>query len=494
MASVAEIAPLSTEFDVPNKRGTRGPDRGPRAPSGFKKAIEEIAQVIFSRTKISVEGAAAAVTPSIPKLIADISNDIREGSVEKFKISLSKLEKLIDSLGLDLKKYNKNLADFLKKRSDKIVKNEEKILDLRQRGAKVEVDQVSGDINILSREEIKQRTDTLKQTLISLEKTKKAKDKEEKILQKRSSLSEEEIETKKKNVQQSYENIKILEEQKQNLMNTLNIESEEDLPRTSFFDRFKRRGDGDQRGGIGEGIRDFTPNFIQEIVGSFADQIRGFMEPFVIMKDVVFDLLKPLKLLGKLFMPLIRGFGRLIKTIGLQIMAGMALVAVNLLRILTDKKVLIGLGALAALFGLKKLLTPDKEKEAKDAQEGKGKFQSLDEMSDEDFNTQFGGDNVPTISADESRKQRIINSGDPRLRNSANFDFVNNRYKSEEDRNVDVKTLLRPGEENLFKGNTIASNTNVNNSQTDMNSTVNNIVAPEVANNKNTWANTIDGS
>ena len=49
-------------------------------------------------------------------------------------------------------------------------------------------------------------------------------------------------------------------------------------------------------------------------------------------------------------MPLIKGFGRLIKTIGLQILSGMALVAVNLLRILTDKKVLIGLGALAALF------------------------------------------------------------------------------------------------------------------------------------------------
>ena len=129
MASVAEIAPLSTEFDVPSKRGTRGPDKGPRAPSGFKKAIEEIAQVIFSKTKISVEGATAAVVPSIPKLIADISNDIREGSVEKFKISLEKLEKLIDGLGLDLRKYNKNLSDFLKKRADKIIQSESKILD-----------------------------------------------------------------------------------------------------------------------------------------------------------------------------------------------------------------------------------------------------------------------------------------------------------------------------------------------------------------------------
>ena len=44
----------------------------------------------FSKSKISVEGATAAVVPSIPKLIADISNDIRTGSVEKFKISLGK--------------------------------------------------------------------------------------------------------------------------------------------------------------------------------------------------------------------------------------------------------------------------------------------------------------------------------------------------------------------------------------------------------------------
>ena len=161
MASVADIAPLNTEFDVPTtgtQRRGRGPDRGPRAPSGFKQAIEEIAQVIFSRTKISVEGAAAAVTPSIPKLIEEISNDIREGSVDKFKVSLEKLEKLVDTLGLDLRKYNKNLSDFLKKRADKIIQSESKILELREQGAKVEIDQVSGNINVLSKEEIKQRT------------------------------------------------------------------------------------------------------------------------------------------------------------------------------------------------------------------------------------------------------------------------------------------------------------------------------------------------
>ena len=240
--------------------------------------------------------------------------------------------------------------------------------------------------------------------------TKKVKYKEEKILQKRSSLSEQEIETKKKTVQQSYENIKTLEEQKQNLMKTLNIQSEEDLPSTGFFDRFKRRGGGEQRGG-GEGIREYTPNFVMEIFDSFTDQIRGFAEPFIMIKDVVFDLLKPLKLLGKLFMPLIKGFGRLIKTIGLQILSGMALVAINILRLLTDKKVLLGLGALAAILGLKKLFSSDPEQDAKDAQEGKGKYQNLDEMPDKEFDQHFGDDNVPTVSADENRKQILTFNG-----------------------------------------------------------------------------------
>ena len=490
MASVAEIAPLSTEFDVPSKRGTRGPDKGPRAPSGFKKAIEEIAQVIFSKTKISVEGAAAAVTPSIPKLIADISNDIREGSVEKFKISLEKLEKLIDGLGLDLRKYNKNLSDFLKKRADKIIQSESKILELREKGAKVEIDQVSGNINVLSRDEIKARTETLRQTLISLEKTKKAKDKEEKILQKRSSLSEQEITNKKEIVAKGYENIKTLEEQKQNLMKTLNIESEEDLPSTGFFSRV-RRGAQRTAGGAGEGFREYTPNFIQETIGAFADQIRGFAEPFVIMKDVVFDLLKPLKLLGKLFMPLIKGFGRLIKMIGLQIASGLALVAVNLLRILTDKKVLIGLGAMAALFGLKELIS-----KAKDGPEGAtpGSAGDLDaEASHLQLDSHYGTDDT---EPSPEMKKKIINEriknqgGDGKLRHSGNFDFIKGEYKNVDEK-IDANKTMMTDSTGTSKSMNVNNANSVSNSQTSNQSNVTNIASNDVHNNKNIWVNQI---
>ena len=493
MASVADISPLNTEFDVPTtgtQRRGRGPDRGPRAPSGFKQAIEEIAQVIFSRTKISVEGAAAAVTPSIPKLIEEISNDIREGSVDKFKVSLEKLEKLVDTLGLDLRKYNKNLSDFLKKRADKIIQSESKILELREQGAKVEIDQVSGNINVLSKEEIKQRTDTLKQTMISLEKTKKAKDKEEKILQKRSSLSEQEIETKKKTVQQSYENIKTLEEQKQNLMKTLNIQSEEDLPSTGFFDRFKRRGGGEQRGG-GEGIREYTPNFVMEIFDSFTDQIRGFAEPFIMIKDVVFDLLKPLKLLGKLFMPLIKGFGRLIKTIGLQILSGMALVAVNLLRILTDKKVLIGLGALAALFGLKKLMDKFKDKDGpKPGSAG-------------DIAGEASGEGI------EVSDPKVMSSRDPKDPNAPFYDKETRQIIQPDNPNYfKIKERLGlplVGMDDRTKNNTILQSTDdgrpgnvsvnnampINQNQTSNSAATTNIITDNVHNTKNVWNNTI---
>lgn len=489
MASVADISPLETEFDVPTTgtRRRRGPDRGTRAPSGFKKAIEEIANIIFSKTKISVEGSAKAVVPSIPKMLQDITDDIRTGSVDKFRLSLEKLEKLVDTLGLDLRKYNKNLSDFLKKRADKIIQSESKILELRERGAKVEIDQVSGNVNVLSKEEIKVRTDTLKQTLISLEKTKKAKDKEEKILQTRSRLSEEEITNKKKIVAEQYENIKTLEEQKQNLMRTLNIESEEDLPSTGFFSRM-RRGAQRTASGAGEGFREYTPNFLQETIGAFADQIRGFAEPFIIMKDIVFDLLKPLKLLGKLFMPLLKGFGRLIKMIGLQIAAGLALVAVNLLRILTDKKVLIGLGAMAALFGLKTLL--DKAKDGPDGPTP-GTAGDLDaEASHLQLDDHYGTGETETTKPVDEHQELLKELENEKILSPVSKKEPNNINYTVDDKLKANKVMMSDSVGTDQKLNVNNANS-VNNSQTSNQSNVTNIASNDVHNNKNVWVNNI---
>src|SRR6056300_181217 len=288
---------LETEFDVPNER--RG--RGPRAPSGFKKAVEEIAQVIFSKTRISVEGAAKAVVPSIPRMIQDISDDIRTGSIEKFKVSLEKLENIIDKLGIDLGKYNKGLANFLKQRQENLIKSEERIVEIREQGAKAEINQITGQIDYLSREEIKQRRETLRETLIEMKQLEKEKTTQEKKLQESRFLSEEEIENKKKFVSMSYETLKNMQTQKETLMRTLNIQSEEDLPSTGFFSGFgKSKRD---RGG-GEGIRGYVPSFIMDISDAFTQQITGFFEPIRILKDLFLDILKPLKIFKTLLEPI----------------------------------------------------------------------------------------------------------------------------------------------------------------------------------------------
>ena len=198
--AVPKIDPLELE----GSKGGRG-GRENRAPSGFKKAVEEIAQIIFSKTKISVEGAAKSVVPSIPKMIQQISDDIRTGSIEKFKVSLDKLENIIDKLGLDLGKYNKNLANFIQQRQEKLIKSEEQISEIREKGAKAEINQITGEIQFLSREEIKQRRDTLKETLIEMKNVEKIKTKQEKQLQESRFLSEEEIKSKKQFVSESYE-------------------------------------------------------------------------------------------------------------------------------------------------------------------------------------------------------------------------------------------------------------------------------------------------
>jgi len=360
MASVSEIAPLETEFNLPSK--TRGPDSGPRAPGGFKKAVEEIANVIFSKTRISLEGAAKAVIPSIPGMLSEIAEDIRTGSVEKFKISLEKLEQITSKLGLDLAKYNKGLANFLKEREENTIQSERKIIEMREKGAKVEVNEITGKINVLSRKEIKQRTDTLKQVLRDTKKLKREKSKEEKLLQKSAFLSEAEIQVKKEFVSKSYEQLQEMEQRKETLKSTLGIESDEDLPGTGLFGF--GGGGGSKRDSGGEGIREYVPDFIMNIADEFTSQLQMFAEPFLIMKNVIMDVLKPLKILGKLFGPLITGFKKLIAQIGRQILVGLALVAVNLLRLLTDKKVLIGMAALGAILGLKKLY--DKFKDGPD--------------------------------------------------------------------------------------------------------------------------------
>ena len=477
---------LETEFDVPSERRGRGPDRGPRAPSGFRKAVEEIAQVIFSKTRISVEGAARAVVPSIPRMIQDISDDIRTGSVEKFKVSLEKLENIIDKLGLDLGKYNKDLAGFLKQRQENLVKSEEKVREIREQGAKAEINQITGEIDFLSREEIKQRRDTLRETLINIKDLEKEKNKEEKKLQESRFLSEEEINTKKQFVEKSYETLKELDTRKQTLMRTLNIQSEEELPSTSLFGRFRRPTSTNDRQG-GEGIRGYVPNFLLDIGDAFKQQITGFFEPLVMLKDTFLDILKPLKIFKTLLGPIVTSMKGLLVQLGRQIKTGIALVAVNLLRILTDKRVLIGLLAVAAALGVKKLIDVAGDKIKENVEEKKDQQLEVGNVGAAD-----AAEGLLTGEVKDSKGKKIILPQDNKPPQSSINEFKQ-KYNIESDRLSDLERQKKNIETSRFLTESdrskqlAAINNQISNIQSSATSSTTAVSGNNVSNDRNHW-------
>ena len=479
---------LETEFDVPSERRGRGPDRGPRAPAGFKKAVEEIAQVIFSKTRISVEGAAKAVVPSIPRMIQDISDDIRTGSVEKFKVSLKKLESIISKLGLDLNKYNKDLAGFLKQRQENLIKSEERIYEIREQGAKAEINQITGEIDFLSREEIKQRRDTLRETLINIKDLEKEKNKEEKKLQESRFLSEEEIESKKKFVSMSYDTLKTMQTQKETLMRTLNIQSEEELPSTSLFGRFRRPTSRNDRQG-GEGIREYVPNFLLDIGDAFKQQITGFFQPIVMLKDIFLDILKPLKIFKKLLGPIIGSFKKLLVQLGRQIKTGIALVAVNLLRILTDKKVLIGLLAVAAALGIKKLINVAGDKIKENVEEKKDQQLEVGNVGAAD-----AAEGLLTGEVKDSQGKKIILPQDVKPPQSS-IDEFKKKYNIETDILSDLERKKKNIETSRFLTESdrskqlAAINNQISNIQSSATSSTTAVSGNTVSNDRNQWFN-----
>jgi len=80
-----------------------------------QKVISEIATAVFKSAKVSLDSAAKAVIPSVPDMVDDVLEDLKSGSVQKFNLAMDKLDKLVRTLGIDLKNYSKELANFADK-------------------------------------------------------------------------------------------------------------------------------------------------------------------------------------------------------------------------------------------------------------------------------------------------------------------------------------------------------------------------------------------
>ena len=163
--------------------------KDPQVKELISSGVKDIANMIFKSASVSITAAAKAVTPSIPEMVADITEDLRAGPVNRFSQGLEKLDKLLQNFGSEVKDYSKELAKFINQREAKIDKSEKTIRELRENNVKAQIDSM-GDIQILSKFEIGQKEKLLEK------RTKEIKDLEDKIATNKKLVQEEKGNTK----------------------------------------------------------------------------------------------------------------------------------------------------------------------------------------------------------------------------------------------------------------------------------------------------------
>ena len=147
MASVAEIQPLSTEFDVP----------GTESKSVVEKEITALGKVIFEKATVGLKSATQAVVSNVPQMIQELTQEIESGSIQNFNSAINKLNILIDKLGINLRSYDTKLADAVDKFRGKQEKLQQDLARLREEGIKAEINERGTGIKFLTRQEIVQR-------------------------------------------------------------------------------------------------------------------------------------------------------------------------------------------------------------------------------------------------------------------------------------------------------------------------------------------------
>ena len=253
--------------------------------AGGKKEVAEIVsgigQAIFSQVRGSLEAASKTVVPSIQTMVAEITEDLSAGPIDRFNEGLEKVDRLVNKMGVDLGKYSKDLNKFLQERTERARQSEETINQLRTQNIVAQVNKF-GEVSILTQTEIEEQKKLLREQNVEIKDSQKIIEKYSKIQQKGGDLTEEQsvelVEANKKVIETTEKRTKTLE--------TLNIQEQDDT--RSFREK------------AGDAIREYVPDGLVDIGSAFTE---GLMAPFTAIKDLGMmfgNLLKPLKLLPKL--------------------------------------------------------------------------------------------------------------------------------------------------------------------------------------------------
>ena len=290
----------------------------PEVKKLISAGVKDIANMIFKSASVSVTAAAKAVVPSIPDMVAEITEDLRAGPVNRFSQGLDKLDKLLMNFGANIKDYSKELANFVNQREEKINKSEKIVRELREKNVKAEVNRF-GEVKILSRFEIEKREKQLK---LADEAIKKEK---EKIARNQKLVQEEKGNTKERRdaIVNSQETIIKKEQEREKILESLNKTEEDTSDEAKMTIRERANNFVDE----------YVPDGLRDIGSAFTE---GLMAPITAVKELglgFMSMLKPLKALPKLFKGFIAGMmGAIIAFIPFLLKAALVIGAIVLLK------------------------------------------------------------------------------------------------------------------------------------------------------------------
>ena len=284
-------------------------------------AVFALASALIEKVGVFVDGIKQAVVPSIPEMINDITDEIESGSVDRFEKAIDRLNKQVNTLGIDLGNYNKDLAKFLKEREEKIQKSEQEIIEVRKGGVVAEINRFSGEIELLTREEIKQKNQSLLFTNKQIKNTENEIERQRKILQERRFVTNEDRELAKQEIIEKQNYLKEQQTTREKLLETLGSRADDRQPGL-----FERARGGTER--AGEGLREYVPAPILDTISAFTETLTA---PFTAIKEFglqIGEFLKPLKLVVDLFKPLLLGLKRFVASLAASVVAFLPFLAI----------------------------------------------------------------------------------------------------------------------------------------------------------------------
>ena len=128
------------------------PQEVAQTPMDVKAEMQRLANSIQQASADGLKATAQSVIGNVPAMIKEITDELKSGPVDNFAIAINKLVKLTNELGIDLRDYNKELADTVDKFNNKQMKLEEKLANFREKGLKAEIR--GNDVVLLTQREI----------------------------------------------------------------------------------------------------------------------------------------------------------------------------------------------------------------------------------------------------------------------------------------------------------------------------------------------------